>query len=99
MRSLAGAALSTPIFCLGEMVSRLTFSTRLLAKSGRWVVLQWGGVMFVDRFGGDGPVKAEVQTQSLCFIKMQSVDRIIYSIFERFNLNGNPVPSPCLHKQ
>jgi fucose permease len=42
MRSLAGAALATSIFCLGEMVSRLTFSTRLLARSGRWVVLQSG---------------------------------------------------------
>ena len=42
MDSLAGAALATSIFCLGEMLSRLTFSTRLLAKSGRWVVLRWG---------------------------------------------------------
>jgi fucose permease len=42
MGSLAGAALATSIFCLGEMLSRLTFSTRLLAKSGRWAVLQWG---------------------------------------------------------
>jgi MFS transporter, FHS family, glucose/mannose:H+ symporter len=42
MRSLAGAALATSIFCLGEMVSRLTFSTGLLAKTGRWPVLQWG---------------------------------------------------------
>ena len=42
MGSLAGAALATSIFCLGEMLSRLTFSTRLLAKSGRRAVLQWG---------------------------------------------------------
>jgi fucose permease len=42
MGSLAGAALATSIFCFGEMVSRLVFSTRLLAKSGRWVVLQSG---------------------------------------------------------
>lgn len=42
MRSLAGAALATSIFCFGEMLSRLTFSTRLLAKSGRWVILQSG---------------------------------------------------------
>lgn len=39
--SLAGAALATSIFCLGEMLSRLAFSTRLLAKSGRRAVLQW----------------------------------------------------------
>jgi MFS family permease len=42
MRSLAGAALATSIFCLGEMLSRLAFSTRLLAKSRRRAVLQWG---------------------------------------------------------
>jgi MFS transporter, FHS family, glucose/mannose:H+ symporter len=42
MHSLAGTALATSIFCLGEMASRLAFSTRLLARSGRWVVLQWG---------------------------------------------------------
>jgi MFS transporter, FHS family, glucose/mannose:H+ symporter len=42
MGSLAGAALATSIFCFGEMLSRLIFSTRLLAKSGRWVVLQSG---------------------------------------------------------
>ncbi len=42
MRSLAGAALATSIFWLGEMVSRLAFSTRLLAKVGRGRVLQWG---------------------------------------------------------
>jgi MFS family permease len=42
MRSLAGAALATSVFCFGEMLSRLTFSTRLLAKSGRGVVLQAG---------------------------------------------------------
>jgi fucose permease len=39
--SLAGAALATSIFCLGEMLSRLAFSTRLLARSGRRAVLQW----------------------------------------------------------
>jgi MFS transporter, FHS family, glucose/mannose:H+ symporter len=42
MRSLAGAALVTSIFWLGEMISRLVFSTRLLAKAGRRTVLQWG---------------------------------------------------------
>jgi fucose permease len=42
MRSLAGAALATSIFWLGEMVSRLVFSTRLLAKVGRRAVLQVG---------------------------------------------------------
>jgi MFS transporter, FHS family, glucose/mannose:H+ symporter len=42
MRSMAGAALATSIFCLGEMLSRLTFSTRVLARTGRWVVLQAG---------------------------------------------------------
>ena len=42
MRSLAGAALATSIFWLGEMLSRLVFSTRLLAKVGRRQVLRWG---------------------------------------------------------
>ncbi len=42
MHSLAGAALATSVFCFGEMLSRLIFSTRLLAKSGHWVVLQSG---------------------------------------------------------
>ena len=42
MQSLAGAALATSIFWLGEMLSRLVFSTRLLAKVGRRQVLQWG---------------------------------------------------------
>lgn len=42
MRSIAGAALATSILWLGEMASRLTFSTRLLAKVGRRAVLQWG---------------------------------------------------------
>jgi MFS transporter, FHS family, glucose/mannose:H+ symporter len=42
MRSLAGAALATSTFWLGEMISRLVFSTRLLAKIGRRTVLQWG---------------------------------------------------------
>jgi MFS family permease len=42
MHSLAGAALATSIFWLGEMLSRLAFSTRLLGKVGRRQVLQWG---------------------------------------------------------
>jgi MFS transporter, FHS family, glucose/mannose:H+ symporter len=42
MRSLAGAALATSIFWFGEMLSRLVFSTRLLAKVGRRQVLRWG---------------------------------------------------------
>jgi len=42
MQSLAGAALATSIFWFGEMLSRLIFSTRLLAKVGRRSVLQWG---------------------------------------------------------
>lgn len=42
MRSLAGAALATSIFWFGEMLSRLAFSTPLLAKAGRRAVLQWG---------------------------------------------------------
>jgi MFS transporter, FHS family, glucose/mannose:H+ symporter len=42
MRSLAGAALATSIFWLGEMVSRLAFSTNLLARVGRRTVLQIG---------------------------------------------------------
>ncbi|MGA3129543.1 MAG: MFS transporter [Terracidiphilus sp.] len=45
MHSLAGAALATSMFWLGEMASRLVFSTRLLAKVGRGAALQacsWG---------------------------------------------------------
>jgi MFS transporter, FHS family, glucose/mannose:H+ symporter len=42
MHSLAGAALATSIFWFGEMLSRLIFSTRLLAKLGRRQVLTWG---------------------------------------------------------
>ncbi len=42
MHSLAGAALATSIFWFGEMLSRLIFSTRLLAKVGRRRVLRWG---------------------------------------------------------
>lgn len=42
LRSLAGAALATSFFWLGEMVSRLAFSTRLLKKVGRHSVLRWG---------------------------------------------------------
>jgi fucose permease len=42
MGSLAGAALATSIFWFGEMLSRLVFSTILLAKVGRRQVLRWG---------------------------------------------------------
>lgn len=42
MSSLAGAAIATSIFWLGEMASRFAFSTRLLARLGRWTVLRWG---------------------------------------------------------
>jgi MFS transporter, FHS family, glucose/mannose:H+ symporter len=42
MRSLAGAALATSIFWLGEMTSRLAFSTNLLGRLGRRAVLEWG---------------------------------------------------------
>jgi MFS transporter, FHS family, glucose/mannose:H+ symporter len=42
MRSLGTAALVTSIFWLGEMVSRLAFSTRLLKRVGRPTVLRWG---------------------------------------------------------
>lgn len=42
MRSVAGAALATSIFWLGEMASRFAFSTRLLGRVGRWAVLRWG---------------------------------------------------------
>jgi MFS transporter, FHS family, glucose/mannose:H+ symporter len=42
MRSVAGAALATSIFWLGEMTSRFVFSTQLLARVGRWTVLRWG---------------------------------------------------------
>jgi MFS transporter, FHS family, glucose/mannose:H+ symporter len=42
MHNLAGAALATSIFWLGEMISRLVFSTRLLAKAGSQQVLRWG---------------------------------------------------------
>lgn len=42
MRSLAGAALATSFFWLGELMSRLAFSTRLLNKVGRRGVLRWG---------------------------------------------------------
>jgi MFS transporter, FHS family, glucose/mannose:H+ symporter len=42
MHSVAEAALATSIFWLGEMSSRLAFSTDLLAKVGRRVVLRWG---------------------------------------------------------
>src|SRR5579862_4729201 len=42
IHNLAGASLATSLFWLGEMLSRLTFSTRLLAKLGRPAVLTWG---------------------------------------------------------
>jgi len=42
MRSLVGAAFATSIFWLGEMLSRLGFSTRLMAKAGQRSVLHWG---------------------------------------------------------
>jgi fucose permease len=47
LRSLAGAASATSLFWLGGMLSRLAFSTRLLAKIGRHATLQgamWGVV-------------------------------------------------------
>ena len=50
LRSLAGAALATSLFWLGEMISRLAFSTRLLAAIGRRATLQagiWGVVVSV----------------------------------------------------
>lgn len=45
LHSLAGAAVATSLFWLGEMMSRLAFSTRLLAKIGRRATLSaaiWG---------------------------------------------------------
>lgn len=42
IHDLAGAALATSVFWLGEMLSRLAFSTRLLATVGRQAVLKWG---------------------------------------------------------
>lgn len=42
MPSLAGSALATSVFWLGEMLSRLAFSTPLLKKIGRRTVLIWG---------------------------------------------------------
>jgi len=42
IRDLAGAALATSIFWLGEMLSRLAFSTRLLTKVGGRKVMMWG---------------------------------------------------------
>ena len=35
----------------------------------------------------------------VCFVNVKSVDRIIYSIFHRFNLSGKIAPSKFLHKQ
>jgi fucose permease len=40
LNSLAGAALATSLFWFGEMLSRLAFSTRLLAKMGRRATLR-----------------------------------------------------------
>jgi len=47
LNSLAGAALATSLFWFGEMLSRLAFSTRLLAKIGRAATLRLtiGGVL------------------------------------------------------
>jgi len=42
MPSLAGSTLATSVFWLGEMLSRLAFSTPLLKKIGRQPVLIWG---------------------------------------------------------
>ncbi|MFZ0305113.1 MAG: hypothetical protein WAL75_20650 [Terracidiphilus sp.] len=42
MPTLAGSALATSVFWLGEMLSRLAFSTTLLKKIGRQTVLIWG---------------------------------------------------------
>lgn len=42
IHDLAGAALATSVFWFGEMLSRLVFSTRLLARVGRRAVLRWG---------------------------------------------------------
>jgi FHS family glucose/mannose:H+ symporter-like MFS transporter len=42
LHSVAGAALATSLFWLGEMASRFAFSTRLLNRVGRRAVLQWG---------------------------------------------------------
>lgn len=33
-----------------------------------------------------------------CFVNVKSVDRIIYSIFQRFTGMENPQPLSCLHK-
>lgn len=42
MPTLAGSAMATSIFWLGEMLSRLAFSTPLLKRIGRQAVLIWG---------------------------------------------------------
>jgi fucose permease len=42
MPTLAGSALATSVFWLGEMLSRLAFSTSLLKRIGRQAVLIWG---------------------------------------------------------
>ena len=33
----------------------------------------------------------------VCFVNVESVDRIIYSIFQRFNLEWKTAPSTYLH--
>ena len=35
----------------------------------------------------------------VCFVNVESVDRIIYSIFQRFNLDWKTAPSSFLHKR
>jgi transposase-like protein len=35
----------------------------------------------------------------VCFVNVESVGRIIYSIFQRFNLEWKTSTSPYLHKQ
>jgi transposase-like protein len=35
----------------------------------------------------------------VCFVNVESVDRIIYSIFQNSTWSGKPAPSPYLHKQ
>jgi transposase-like protein len=35
----------------------------------------------------------------VCFVNVESVDRIIYSIFQPLTWDGKTAPSPYLHKQ
>ena len=35
----------------------------------------------------------------VCFMNVKSVDRIVFSIFHRFNLDGSSTSSQLLHKQ